>query len=168
MKRYRLLLVFLISAALMSDHAAAQEIEPPVLVGIGKGNQKEMEQLSHLYAIDVRVVYAAAKIGTPVLSRAFVSATTHKHCCSPAEKVATNCWYCCDSTVFCTDDAAYSSMVAKSTEVSDKEWEEVQAKGFDSIKGWSEINKLLAISPPLEVSKDDPLFSAFLKKMSLK
>jgi hypothetical protein len=131
-QQYRLLLVLLIGAALTSDRATGQEIEPPVLIGVGKG-QKQMEQLIHLYAIDAKIVNTAAKIGTPDLGRAFVFFTTHANCCKPAEKVSTNCWYC---------------------------W------GLDSINGWREVSKLLDISRPIEVSKDDPQFAEFQKRMA--
>jgi hypothetical protein len=160
-----LLLLFLIGAALTSGRATGQEVEPPVLVGVGKG-QNQMEQLSHLYAINAKIVDIAAKIGTPVLCRAFVVATTHTNCCKPAEKVSTSCWYCCDSTVFCTDNAQYSSIVQKSTQVSDAEWKSKQTTGLDSIEGWRQIDQLLNISPPIEVSKDDPQFAAFQKRMA--
>lgn len=164
MRRYWLVFGFLIVAALISDRAAGQVIVPPVLVGVGKG-RKQMEELNHLYAIDAKIVLTAAKIGTPTLARAFVSATAHTDCCDPAVQVATSCWLCCDSTVICTDNASYSSVVAESAKVSDAEWKLIQTKGLDSIEGWPEVNKLLEISPTIEVSKEDPKFGEFLKKM---
>jgi hypothetical protein len=167
MERSRLLLVFLIAGGVFSDRVAGQQIEPPVLVGVGTG-QKRMEQLSHLYAIDAKIVSTVAKIGTPILGRAFVLATTRTTCCDPAMQVSTNCWYCCDSQVICTNNADYGSLVAESTKVSDAQWKLIQARGLDSIEQWSSIKKLLEISPPREVSREDPKFGAFLKMMAEK
>ena len=75
-----LLLLLLIGVALTS--ATGQEIEPLVLVGVGKG-QKQMEQLIHLYAIDPKIVDTVAKVGTADLDRAFVLASLIQIAASP-------------------------------------------------------------------------------------
>jgi hypothetical protein len=163
MKRYDLLLVLLFALELTMGRATGQQNERPILVGTGKGGGAE--ELSQVYAIDAKIVNTAYETTSPLLARAFITSTTQTDCCSPAVKVGSSCWRCCDSTWVCTDDARYSAIVERTTKVSEKEWLASKEKGLNSISGWSAIAELLRDNPPLQVSKNDPRVAAFLKNM---
>lgn len=73
MYRYLLFPIFL-AGLLVLEPVVGQQVEPLILVGIGKG-EKHIEQLTHLYAINDQIVNTVAKTGSLVLDRAFGSAT---------------------------------------------------------------------------------------------
>jgi hypothetical protein len=50
MMQYRLFFVFLGASTLLFNCGWAQVIKPPILVGVGKGGEKQRVELSHVYA----------------------------------------------------------------------------------------------------------------------
>lgn len=167
MKRCRFFFVFLGAWTLFLTCGRAQSIKPAVLLGVGKGNERQRVELSHVYAINSAIVDLAYKSESPMISRAFVNLTARTDCCEPAVKTGPSCWCCCDNTWICTEDDRYSAIVERSTKVSEKDWLATK-DNLNSIPGWSDIGPYLQVDPGLEVSRADPRVAAFLAKMGQK